>query len=149
MYIYVYIKCKIWFSWNSAQYIRVERSIQCGRKNTNKLQVHSYKFTPTSLFRGCLLIRGFCVCVYMCVPQNLGYTLKVAQSCHATFFRSLQQSQVMVCWCRHWPLYSVSVPLRGKHSAVIWICIGRFAGLWLLWILWIRLQILRCSFELY
>ena len=46
--------CKIWFPWNSAQYIEVELSIYIVQRK----KPINYKSIPTDLFRGRPLIRG-------------------------------------------------------------------------------------------
>ena len=43
------------FPFYSARYVEVERDICCNRGNKQR----EYTFIPTSLFRDCLLIRGF------------------------------------------------------------------------------------------
>ena len=59
-------------------------------------------------------------------------SLESTASCRSetVFFRSSHRSQVTVCWCWHWPLYTVSVPLRA--NTLQWSVHGDSLDVWIL-----------------
>ena len=76
IYIYIYIQCKIWLTWNSAQYIGVERCIYCGRKKTNKLPVHPYRHVSWLSTHQGIRVRRAELVVYLSFSSHNMYIYK-------------------------------------------------------------------------